>query len=169
MSTMTKTKLSTLSLLTLFAAMFFIAALSCNNHDEKGVWIPTPPDTSAPGKRNHFISREDLEVMRRQFGGSRDTILENLKGYFIPTSEAFNKHWLLEILKDPRCTGIRVYYGLKEGTPNGTEFRLMLVGIDEQGNDLWIRPGSELAGQAGNDGHGGVEWGQCEPPCSIKP
>ncbi len=137
---------------------------SCNTGDEKGVWIPVPPDTSALGKKDHFIPMAELEKFRAQYGVERDSLARKAPTLSIPTAEAFNKKALIEILKDPRCVGIRVYYGVKQGNKSN-ELRLILVGVDEQGKDLYITKGNAAANQTGGGGKGGTEYGQCTPPC----
>lgn len=160
--------LTTIGFLTLFSLVLLTIA-SCKNETGKGEWIPTPPDTSSLGKIDHFISLKEMTVFQEQFKADKDSILAKVPGYFIPDGEAFNKEWLLKVLRDPRCVGIRIYYGIKAKTVNGNEFRLMIVGVDEQGKDLYIERGSTLANQAGDEGRGGLEWGQCTPPCSGLP
>ena len=70
---------------------------------------------------------------------------------------------MIEILKSDQCVGVRVYYGIKPGKPN--EVRLIMVGVDEQGKDLYYEKGSAVATQTGG-GRGGSEYGQCDPPCN---
>ncbi|NML19627.1 hypothetical protein HHL16_02020 [Pseudoflavitalea sp. G-6-1-2] len=156
-------KASLLSLLGITCTMFILN--SCTSAPkEDGVWIPLPKDTSALGRINHFIPLDQIKKFRSSFTADRDSINIKSPGTFIPNSEAFNKKILVEILKDPKCVGIRVYYGVLN-TGNRDEFRLMLVGVDEQGKDLYINRKSELATQAGDGGFGGGEYGQCDPPC----
>jgi len=121
------------------------------------------------GKIDHFIPIERMDEFRKQYAADRDSILRSIPGLYIPYSEAFNKEWLLKVLKDPKCVGLRIYYGVKARTEKGNEFRLMIVGVDQQGKDLYIEQGSALANQAGGGGKGGLEWGQCDPPCSPVP
>ncbi len=157
---------------TFFALVFCISFLitSCKGvHDGQGEWIPTPPDSSALGKIDHFIPIAQMDEFKKQFLADRDSILRCAPGQFIPSSEAFNKEWLLKVLKDPKCVGLRIYYGVKGKSERGNEWRLMIVGVDEAGQDLYITRGSTLANQAGDGGKGGLEWGQCEPPCTPQP
>jgi len=47
---------------------------------------------------------------------------------------------------------------------------MILVGVDSQGHDLYYQQGSGAAAQAGgNQGFGGSEYGQCNPPCDSIP
>jgi hypothetical protein len=144
-----------------------IILTSCN--DGTNVSIPNPVDSSALGKINHFIPIEQLEAFKKDFAVQRDSLGMIKDGLFIPISEAFNKKILLEILKDEKCVGMRMYYGVKraDNRSNRNEVRLILVGVDAQGKDLYITEGgllSKAATQAGGRSGGG-EWGQCTPPC----
>ena len=156
-------KASLLSLIGIAAAMFILNSCT-SGPKEDGVWIPMPKDTSALGRINHFIPLDQIKKFRSSFESDRDSISIKSPGTFIPTSEAFNKKILVEIMKDPRCVGIRVYYGVLN-TGKRDEFRLILVGVDEQGKDLYIDRKNELATQAPPGGFGGGEYGQCDPPC----
>lgn len=169
MATISKQSFLTSATLLICAFCFMILASSCKDEQEgKGEWIPTPPDSSALGKIDHFIPMTRMAEFKKEFTVDRDSVMKCVPGLFIPESEAFNKEWLLKVLKDPKCVGIRVYYGaLKVGERN--EFRLMIVGVDEQGQDLYITRGSTLAGQVDDEGKGGLEWGQCTPPCTGTP
>jgi hypothetical protein len=85
---------------------------------------------------------------------------------FIPFSEAFNKKSVVELMKDSNCIGLRIYYGATAVKKNGkTDLRLILVGVDKLGRDLYVRQGSPIEAQAGGGREGGFEYGQCDPPC----
>jgi hypothetical protein len=144
----------------LFASLFI---MSCNNPPttEGGVFIPVPKDTSALGKIDHFISTGEIEKFKKQYLPQRDSLARINPNLFIPVTEAFNKEGLIQLLKDPKNVGLKIYYGVKQGKRN--EFRLIIVGVDEQGNDLYFSKGSSLAGKINQD-LGGLEYGQC-PPC----
>lgn len=157
------------------AAVAFLAmALFMNSCSQKGsVVIAVPEDTSALSKINHFIPVDQIKTYQAAFNIQRDSLLKLQPGLSLPQSEAFNKQAILEILKDPACVGVRVSYGVKQ-TGKSNEFRLILTGVDAQGNDLYIEgvasPGNTnraaKAPQAGaSSGKGGVEQGQCTPPC----
>ena len=153
----------------LIVTFSFLSIVSCNEGPSgKGEWIPIPPDTSALGKINHFIPREDIDKFRAQYRTDRDTLQQKVPYLFFTSSEAFNKPALLEVLKDPRCVGIRIYYGVKSADGKG-DFRCMIVGVDEQGKDLYIAEGSKIAAQGGGGREGGLEYGQCDPPCVPGP
>lgn len=156
-------KKTSASLAVLATTVLFLMT-SCKNGDENGVWIPVPKDTSALGKINHFIPIEELDKFKVQYGVERDTLARLAPHLYIPVSEAFNKKGLIDILKDPKSVGIRIYYGVKRNDKRN-EFRLIMVGVDEQGKDLYYTEGSAVATQAPPGGKGGSEYGQCDPPC----
>jgi hypothetical protein len=157
------------SLLIVSFFTFLITSCKDEEHRGPGVWIPTPPDTSALGKIDHFIPTKDLDAYRRAYASERDTLAKSNPTLYLPLSEAFNKKWLLELLKDTACVGIKIYYGTANvDDRKGKDFRLLIVGVNEQGKDLYIKKsGSPLAAQAGGgpEEDGGLEYGQCTPPC----
>lgn len=160
------------SLFTLIGAVCAVLLLnSCTGGPkEEGVWIPHPKDTSDLAKIDHFISVDNIKGFRGDFAADRDTLKRLAPNIFIPNSEAFNKQALLEILKDPKCVGMRIYYGVaKDKSGRRDEFRMILVGVDAKGNDLYTDNGSAVATKAPPGGKGGAEYGQCDPPCLNGP
>ncbi|MET0466169.1 MAG: hypothetical protein ABW007_23620 [Chitinophagaceae bacterium] len=145
-----------------------LALNACTPKNEGGVHIPVPKDTSALGKIDHFISVEDINGFRTGFQSQRDSLARQFPGLYFPLSETFNKQALLDLLKDSTNVGVRIYYGVKPGT-NRNELRLMLVGVNSQGKDIFYEKGSRsgsLTTQVPPGGRiGGVEYGQCDPPC----
>lgn len=157
-------KASVMSLIGIFSIMLLLHSCT-GGHKEDGVWIPNPKDSSDLGKRNHFIPEAEIKEFRADFAIDRDTLKRLMPNLFIPNSEAFNKKILLEILKDPKCVGIRIYYGAaKDKSGARDEFRLIIVGVDAKGQDLYIDNGSAIATQT-TPRRGGAEYGQCDPPC----
>ncbi|MDF2187039.1 hypothetical protein [Paraflavitalea sp. CAU 1676] len=142
---------------------------SCGDGGPKGdgVWIPTPVDSSALGVRDHFIPKDSIAAYRKRFDADRDTLAKLMPSLFIPFSEAFNKKSVLDLMKDSNCIGIRVYYGATAINSKGRQdLRLILVGVDKKGNDLFVRKSSGAeAPSLGSGGEGGFEYGQCAPPC----
>lgn len=148
-------------------AISSLLVISCNNNgnNPKEARIPLPVDTSALGKIDHFISMDQMDEFKKDFMIQKDSLSYKQPDLFVPASEAFNKNALLEILKNPECVGIRIYYGVKKGDKRN-EFRLMLVGVNGESKDLYIS--KSAAGGVGkiNGGNmGGLEFGQCNPPC----
>lgn len=157
-------KKSTLLLLILtVACISSLLVVSCHNGIPKGpgsntVTIVIPEDSSELGQRKHFIPKADIAKFRRAF--QEENLDAKNPDLFITASEGFNKKALVEILKDPTCTGIRIYYGIAPGTTKKNDLRMILVGIDANGKDLFIRGGSPAAVRI-TDTDGGLEYGQC--------
>ncbi len=156
-----------LAVVILFLGLFFSACTEVV--PPKGtVCIPVPPDTSALAKKNHFIPKTQIESFRKEFEIVRDSVIRSTN-LFIPFSEEFNKAAIIRTLNDPKCTGIRIYYGIKKS--DRREIRLIIVGIDQQGNDLYyiVRQTNQVntkeGGVYGQTQPGGNEWGNCKPPC----
>ena len=167
MATNSKQTSLVISLLVISLIVTSVLAISCNNKQEDGVWIPVPPDTSALGRKKHFIPMADMTKFMEMYKPMRDSMGKCIPGLYIPISEAFNKQALIDILKNPKSVGIRIYYGLKPG-PKNNEMRLILVGVDEQGRDLYVQGGTGgAAAQADSHDDGGEEYGQCNPPCNV--
>lgn len=165
------TKKPTISLIALFSAIclsgFFAAG--CTNTGTTGgtdstVCVPNPKDSSALAKIDHYIPLSDIKSYRSAFTSTTDSLQRSFPSLLLPDAEAFNKAAILEILKDPRSVGIRIYHGIKKGGKRD-ELRVILVGVDAQGKDLYITRGSAVATQAG-PGEGGAENGQC-PTCQT--
>jgi hypothetical protein len=157
--------------------------VSCNESSGgDGVFIPVPVDTSALGKIDHFIPRDSIAKYQAAFRSDRDSIEKYNPGFTIPFSEAFNKPGILEILKLKGCVGIKVIYGIKQDG-DSSSMRLILVGVDSKGNNLYVDENATSHNSANKsakndtaasaakmyggskDTTGGIEQGQCDPPC----
>lgn len=158
---------------TLFITMALAWTISsCGHKTEGGETIPVPRDTSSLAKINHFIPVQDIEAFKSAFAFHRDSLARVYPSLMIPISETFNKQALINILKDSTNVGMRIYYGVKAGD-NRNELRLILVGVNSQGQDLYYRNGGEQ-GKLGAKLpppplDGGAEYGQCTPPCFQQP
>lgn len=152
--------------------------VSCNDGsggNEGGVFIEVPVDSSDFGKIDHFIPRDSIAKYQAAFRRDRDSLQKYTPGFTIPFSESFNKPGVLEILKLNGCVGIKIMYGIKEaGDSSG--MRLILVGVDSLGNTLYVDEHSPVVGgsakksarnyEGSKDTTGGIEQGQCDPPCT---
>lgn len=166
MTTNLKKSFLPLALLMTGAVCLSLLIVSCGGHTGDGVWIPNPKDSSELGVRDHFIPKDSIAVYRKRYDAIRDTLAIKMPTLFIPFSEAFNKRSVIELMKDPKCIGIRIYYGATAIEKDGKQdLRLILVGVDTLGNDLFVKRGSALAAQSGGGDDGGFEYGQCAPPC----
>jgi hypothetical protein len=145
---------------------------SCGGPKEDGVWVPIPKDSSELGMKDHFIPKDSIAVYRKRYEQDRDTLQNVAPTLFFPFSEAFNKKSVIDLMKDPKCIGLRIYYGSTAIDAKGQqEIRMILVGVDEKGNDLFVKRSATSAakGGDGDDGEGGFEYGQCAPPCFPEP
>lgn len=168
MATITKKSLLTYPQL----IIVFIGALligSCNNQPpvKDQVCISVPVDTSELGKKNHFIPVMSIDIFEKDFRATRDSLTKTYPDLFIPNSETFNKASIVEFFKMPQVVGLKFYYGIKPGPEKKKALRLMIVGVDSAGNNVYIKgKGNALAAQGGSD-DGGLEYGQCNPPCDL--
>jgi hypothetical protein len=172
-------------LLLLLPALLFMA--SCTEPKGDGVFIPVPDDTSALGKIDHFIPRQQIKDYQANFARDRDSLQKFRPDFFIPFSEAFNKKAIIEILQIPDCVGVKVLYGVKQDG-DSSSMRLILVGVDSKGNNLYLNEdgksqqataatankndsaapaarAAKAASRMPGDTTGGIEQGQCDPPC----
>lgn len=149
-----------------------VTLISCDQKNEGGVHIPVPKDSSALAKINHFIPVKDIEEFKAAFAVQRDSLSRSNPNLMIPVSETFNKQALINILKDSNNVGVRIYYGIKAGG-NRNEMRLILVGVNAEGKDLYYRSGGEQGKLSAKlpppPEDGGAEYGQCTPPCFQQP
>ncbi len=140
-----------------------IFTVGCTNTGTTGgkgtdsVCVPNPKDTSALGRIDHHIPKSEIMQFRKAFNA--DSINAKNPGLFITESEGFNKTQLLELLQDPTCVGIRIYYGIAKGEKRN-DLRMIIVGTDNQGKDLYIKTGSKAATRLTQD-EMGLEYGQC--------
>ena len=142
---------------------------SCNNEPpaKDQVCISVPVDTSDLGKKNHFIPVMSIDIFEKDFRATRDSLTKTYPDLFIPNSETFNKASIVEFFKLPQVVGLKFYYGIKPGPEKKKALRLMIVGVDSAGNNVYIKgKGNALAAQGGSD-DGGLEYGQCTPPCDL--
>jgi len=128
---------------------------SCSNPNT--VSIPVPKDSSALAKIDHHINSALITQFRKAF--QSDSLRLKNPDLFITESEGFNKPALLELLKDPNCVGLRIYYGITTGTRKQKELRMIIVGTDSQGKDLLIG-NSGVTTDITQEGTG-LEYGQC--------
>lgn len=152
--------------------LVFIGALlisSCNNQPpvKDQVCISVPTDTSELGRKNHFIPVMSIDIFEKDFKATRDSLKRAYPDLYIPNSETFNKASIVEFFKLPQVVGLKFYYGIKPGPEKKKALRLMIVGVDSAGNNVYIKgKGNALAAQGGSD-DGGLEYGQCNPPCDT--
>lgn len=130
------------------------------------VCISVPVDTSALGKKDHFIPVTSIDIYEKDFKTTRDSLRRSFPDLYIPNSETFNKASIVEYFKNPKVVGLKFYYGIKPGDEKKKSLRLMIVGVDAAGNNVYLKKGSKMAAQEGEE-EGGLEYGQCSPPCDV--
>jgi hypothetical protein len=160
----------------LLAAMLFM--VSCNGDGGDTAIIPIPKDTSALGKIDHFIPLAQINEYDSAFSRERNELAKLRPGLSIPFSEAFNKAALIDLLQIKDCVGIRIMYGIKQ-KGDSSSVRLILVGVNSKGESLYLTEqkkrstANDAANQikdavpqgASGEVDGGIEQGQCYPPC----
>jgi hypothetical protein len=149
--------------------IFFLGALLIGSCKEKlgkdEVCIYVPIDKSALGSKNHFIPTMSIDIYKKDFDTTRANLSRAYPDLMIPDFEIFNKASIVEFFKIKKVVGLKFYYGIKPGNDKKQALRLMIVGVDSAGNNVYIKgKGSPLATQASDD-EGGLEYGQCNPPC----
>lgn len=93
------------------------------------------------GKENHKVSVDDA---KRFVSGYKKEKAEFMRMEMKDHKEAkkggfFGKEALLDLLNQPGCIGMRYYYGRSDdGQKN-----LVLVGVNEEGNDILPKPSVE--------------------------
>ena len=154
-----------------FVLISFLGALligSCKEplgKDEVCVYVPN--DTSALGRKNHFIPTMSIDIYKKDFDSTRVNLTRAYPNLMIPDYEVFNKASIVEFFKIKKVVGLKFYYGIKPGPDKKQALRLMIVGVDSLGNNVYIKEkGSALSAQASGD-NGGLEYGQCTPPCDV--
>lgn len=157
----------------LFLAMGAMLISSCGGEPKPGkdeVCIKNPVDTSDLGRRNHFIPVMSIDIYKKDFDATRDSIRQRLPDIMIPDYEIFNRASIVEYLKDSTVAGFKFYYGIKPGSEKRKAVRIMIVGVDKDGKNVYLKgkAGGAMGAQATND-DGGLEYGQCTPPCDIEP
>jgi hypothetical protein len=149
--------------------MFFLGAMligSCKEEQGKDlVCISVPEDTSALGKKNHFIPVMSIDIYEKDFRNTRDSLKGTFPDLFIPDSETFNKASIVEFFQNPKVVGLKFYYGIKPGPEKKKALRLMIVGVDSAGNNVYIKNKRGALAAQGDNEDGGLEYGQCNPPC----
>jgi len=146
---------------------------SCGGGPQPGkdeVCIKNPKDTSELGKKDHFIPVMSIDIYKKNFDQARDTIDQRLPDIMIPNYEVFNRASIVDYLKDSTVAGFKFYYGIKPGGEKKRALRIMIVGVDKNGKNVYLKGkrGSTMGAQATSD-DGGLEYGQCSPPCDIQP
>jgi hypothetical protein len=133
------------------------------------VCVYVPVDNSPLGKRNHFIPVMDIDIYKSNFDTARQKLTKRYPALTISNCETFNKASVVEFFKNPKVVGLKIYYGVKPSADTTKSLRLMIVGVDSAGHDVYIKDpkkGARAAAQVSDPIDGGLEYGQCDPPCT---
>jgi hypothetical protein len=136
----------------LVATLALACILSCSEQDENPVQQNNFSGTTGsnqPGKSRSTAGRVggatfnsevgdpiDLEIARQWAANYRDKNPEGTRGHF------FGSEIIQQILSEAGCVGVRIYYAVDEKG----EKKLLIVGVDGEGNNLLPLEGSALDG-----------------------
>ena len=83
---------------------------------------------------NHFITLERAKEMVRMYREQRRNILkpEYAGSSILPDSETFNREAIDRLIAQPRCAGLRIYYGMDEQLNT----HAILIAVNENNEDL---------------------------------
>jgi len=118
---------------------------------------------------SHSISLPEAEEMTARFRNNKDLVLaaaykgENI----LPISESFDRSELDQLLREPDCAGMRIYYGMDEKL----QVHTILVGYNSKGEDI-LPP--RISDGLGDDKIIILEKGircpdECPPPSPLNP
>jgi hypothetical protein len=118
---------------------------------------------------DHFISLDQAIQMTTTFRENRDKILApDYKGAeYLPNAETFDRAPFDEVLRQPGCTSLRIYYGMDAEL----KVHAIIVGVGENGEDILPSVNTSSAtsteSSTSTTGTGIIEAGQrCPPGCS---
>jgi hypothetical protein len=91
---------------------------------------------------NHFISLKEAIDLTSRYRKMREEILSNQckDRNILPICETFDRAAFDTLLDQDKCRSIRVYFGMDEKE----QVRLVIVGVDENGNDILEEQDEEI-------------------------
>src|SRR3954465_4283433 len=159
-----------------FVLIFFMGAMLISSCEGGGtqpgkdeICIKNPKDTSELGRRKHFIPVMSIDIYKRDFDVARDTINQRVPDIMIPDYEIFNRASIVEYLQDSTVAGFKFYYGIKPGKEKQRALRIMIVGVDKNGKNVYLKDKKGALGAQATNDEGGLEYGQCNSPCDPEP
>ncbi len=83
---------------------------------------------------NHFITLEEAQALTKKLREKKEIMLADaFKGQeVVPTCETFDREAFDHVLGRPDCAKIRIYLGMA----TNHKIKLVIVGVDENGNDM---------------------------------
>ena len=94
--------------------------------------MPQSPSTTPTGM--HEISLELAIEMTKRFRSEKENILldQYRQNNILPICETFNKEMVMQLLLQPTCESIRIYYSMDAKL----KLHAILVGVDATGADI---------------------------------
>jgi hypothetical protein len=91
--------------------------------------------------KKHSISVDAAKKMTRHFREKKDSMLSGdyKKKGSLPVCETFDRGAFDEVLANPGCVGLRVYFAMDEELM----VRVVIVGVNEKGEDMINQTGTQ--------------------------
>jgi len=82
----------------------------------------------------HLIPLSQAVAMTKKFRQYIDTVMLPQYGgkYLVPKSETFDKNSILDLLNQPGCSSLRIYYGMTDDL----NIHAVLIGVDADDKDM---------------------------------
>ncbi|NLR57988.1 hypothetical protein HGH93_07740 [Chitinophaga polysaccharea] len=100
------------------------------------------PNRPIPSDAGGFISLEEMLELTK----NHDDDHANQKSFDSHVKAmCFGKDKVLELLDQPGAVALRIYYGIKLNGDSQRERKMILVAVDENGNDILPKSAAEMA------------------------
>ena len=119
----------------------------------------------------HSISTEQVNNLKSKYDKNKNNILKDPfnQNDTLPTSETFERAAFDKILAQDGCVGVRIYYGMDDDL----QVKLILIGVDKNGQDIQTTGGNLLKKQDGDISDDPIiafsEGLRCPPNCAPPP
>lgn len=107
----------------------------------------------------NLVRLSDAKLMVKTYLENKSKVIPNEST--LPNTETFDSEAFVALLNQPDCVKVRLYYGMNENL----EIRAIVVGVDSNGNEIYI----ENKGLNGTDELYVIDDGQaCPPYCNVE-
>jgi hypothetical protein len=107
----------------------------------------------------NLVPLSDAKLMVKTYLENKSKVIPNEST--LPNTETFDSEAFVALLNQPDCVKVRLYYGMNENL----EIRAIVVGVDSNGNEIYI----ENMGLNGTDELYVIDDGQaCPPYCNVE-
>ena|SRR5438552_7267350 len=89
---------------------------------------------------SHSVSLQEAIEMTSRFRSQRETVLTPAHKEILLTCETFNRAGFDDLLAEPDCVGIRIYFGMDKDLT----IKLIAVGVNEKDEDILPSASSTL-------------------------